>query len=63
MLGVKMTKKQSRRAHKRKAVRNQQLSQIDQMKKKSVERKVSESRIAQKEENMINFYALLMGGS
>ena len=58
-----MTKKQSRRAHKRKAVRNQQLSQIDQMKKKSVERKVSESRIAQKEENMINFYGLLMGGS
>ena len=58
-----MTKKQSRRAHKRKAVRNQQLSQIDQMKKKSIERKVSESRIAQKEENMINFYGLLMGGS
>ena len=58
-----MTKKQSRRAHKRKAVRNQQLSQIDQMKKKSVERKVSESRIAQKEENMINFYGLQMGGS
>ena len=58
-----MTKKQSRRAHKRKAVRNQQLSQIDQMKKKSVERKVSESRIAQKEENMINFYGLLMEGS
>ena len=58
-----MTKKQSRRAYKKKVVRNQQLSQIDQMKKKSVERKVSESRIAQKEENMINFYALLMGGS
>ena len=63
MLGVKMTKKQSRRAYKKKVVRNQQLSQIDQMKKKSVERKVSESRIAQKEENMINFYGLLMGGS
>jgi len=47
----------------KKVVRNQQLSQIDQMKKKSVERKVSESRIAQKEENMINFYGLLMGGS
>ena len=58
-----MTKKQSRRAYKKKVVRNQQLSQIDQMKKKSVERKVSESRIAQKEENMINFYGLLMGGS
>ena len=58
-----MTHKESRRAHKRKAVRNQQLSQIDQMKKKSIERKVSESRIAQKEENMINFYGLLMGGS
>ena len=58
-----MTKKQSRRANKKKVVRNQQLSQIDQMKKKSVERKVSESRIAQKEENMINFYGLLMGGS
>ena len=63
MLGVEMTKKQSRRAHKRKAVRNQQLSQIEKMKKKSVERKVSQSRIAQKEENMINFYGLLMGGS
>ena len=63
MLGVEMTHKESRRAHKRKAVRNQQLSQIDRMKKKSIERKVSESRIAQKEENMINFYGLLMGGS
>ena len=58
-----MTKKQSRRAYKRKAVRNQQLSQIEKMKKKSVERKVSQSRIAQKEENMINYYGLLIGES
>ena len=63
MLGVEMTKKQSRRAYKRKAVRNQQLSQIEKMKKKSVERKVSQSRIAQKEENMINYYGLIIGGS
>ena len=58
-----MTKKQSRRAYKRKAVHNHKLSQIEKMKKKSLELKVSESRIAQKEENMINYYGLLIGGS
>ena len=56
-----MTRKESRREAKRRSVVADIQSRIDYMKKKSEERKVSAKRIAEKEQNMFEFYHKLFG--
>ena len=56
-----MTKKESRREAKRRRVIAGIQSKIDKMKKSSEQRKVSAERIAEKEQNMFEFYHKLFG--
>ena len=56
-----MTKKESRREGKRQRVVAGIQDKINHMKKKSEEHKVSAERIAEKEQNMFEFYHKLFG--
>ena len=56
-----MTRKESRREAKRQRVVANIQKKVDFMKKKSEERKVSAKRIAEKEQNMFEFYHKLFG--
>ena len=56
-----MTHKESRREAKRRSVVANIQKKVDFMKKKSEERKVSAERIAEKEQNMFEFYHKLFG--
>ena len=56
-----MTKKESRREAKRRRVIAGIQDRINHMKKRSEERKVSTERIAEKEQNMFEFYHKLFG--
>ena len=58
---MSMTHKESRREAKRRSVVAGIQSKIDYMKKKSEEHKVSAERIAEKEQNMFEFYHKLFG--
>ncbi len=56
-----MTRKESRREAKRRSIVANIQKKVDFMKKKSEERKVSAKRIAEKEQNMFEFYHKLFG--
>lgn len=56
-----MTRKESRREAKRRSVVANIQKKVDYMKKKSEENKVSAERIAEKEQNMLQYYGNLFG--
>ena len=56
-----MTHKESRREAKRRKVIAGIQGRIEKMKKSSEQRKVSAERIAQKEQNMLQYYGNLFG--